>query len=162
MKRDKRWFIFFLIAGILLIASTGHSDNKQAHRILKVTVTDINGDMLTYKTEEGTTRNVALKVVEQFEKIENVKKGDQLVMEFDEGNQLIRINRPDRATISGEILKFDAAGKKVTVKLKDGSTETYTVIPPVVSKMSGLPEGAMVALDIDAKNNFVKDFERIR
>jgi hypothetical protein len=148
------------MVGILFIASTGYSANQKAHRTLKVTVTEIRGEMLTYRTEEGTTRNIALKVVEQFEKIENVKKGDQLVMEFDEGNQVIRINRPERSTVSGEIVKFDAVEKKVTLKLKDGTTQTFTVIPPVAGKLSVIPEGTPVSLDIDAKNNFVKDFER--
>ena len=159
MSRNNLWFSISLFIFTLLFASTGYSVEGK-HRILNVTVTQIKGDMLQYKTEEGTTRNVALKIVEKYEKIENVKVGDRLVMEFDEGNQVIRINRPDRLSVSGQLMKFDVNERKVTVKLQDGTTQTYTVIPPAASKLAAVPEGASVTLDIDLKNNFVKDFER--
>jgi Cu/Ag efflux protein CusF len=161
MKNNKRWFALLLMVVTLFIPLTGYTAGQESHRTLNTEVTDIKGDMIFYKTEEGTTRNVSRQVVEKFEKVENVKVGDKLVMEFDEGNQVIRINRADRSKVSGQIVKFDPTEKKVTLKLKDGTTQTYTVIPPVASKMAGLPEGTNVALDIDEKNNFVKDFERL-
>jgi hypothetical protein len=164
MDRNKLWFALSLMMVTLFIASAGYSAgeqfNKGGHRTLNVTVTKITGDALFYKTEEGTTRNISLKVVEKYEKIQNVKVGDQLVMEFDEGNQVIRINRPDRFTVSGQVIEFDPVGKKVTLKLKDGTTQTYTMIPPASSKMSAVPKGTTVLLDIDEKNNLVKDFDR--
>ena len=160
MNRIKLGCAALLMMGTLFMATTGHPADPAAHRTLNVTVTDIKGGMLFYKTEEGTTRNTSLKIVEKYEKIENVKVGDQLIMEFDEGNQVIRINRPDRLTVSGQLMKYDSQERKVTLKLKDGKSETYTVIPPVASKLAAVPEGANLVLDIDAKNNFVKDFER--
>ncbi len=166
MDRNKRWFALSLMVVTLLIASAGYSENSEnkGHRILNVTVTKITEDMLFFETEEGTTRNASLKVVEKYEKVRNLKVGDQLVMEFDEGNQIIRINRPgnpsDRFTVSGQVVEFDPTGKKVTLKLKDGTTHTYTMIPPARSKMSGVPKGTTVLLDIDEKNDLVKDFER--
>jgi hypothetical protein len=158
MYKKLLWFNMSLVIGILLTASTGYT--AEGHRTQTVTVTRITGDTLFYKTEEGTTRNIALKIVEKYEQVENVKVGDKLSIEFDEGNQVIRINRPDRLTVSGQLMKFDSTDRKVTVKLNDGTTKTYTVIPPVVSKLSVVPEGTNIVLDIDMKNNFVKDFDR--
>jgi hypothetical protein len=166
MNRNKLWFALSLMVVTLLIASAGYSENleNKGNRILNVTVTDIKGDMLFYKTEEGTTRTIGLKVVQKYEKVRNVKVGDQLIMEFDEGNQVIRINRPgnpaDRFTVSGQVVKFDSVGNKLTLKLMDGTTHTYTLIPPAGIKMAAVPEGTTVLLDIDEKNNLVKDFER--
>jgi hypothetical protein len=34
------------------------------------------------------------------------------------------------------------------------------MIPPARIKMAAVPKGSTVVLDIDSKNNFVKDFER--
>jgi hypothetical protein len=57
-------------------------------------------------------------------------------------------------------MKFDSGERKVTLKLENGKLETYTVIPPAASKLAAVPEGTNVSLDIDVKNNFVKDFEK--
>jgi hypothetical protein len=168
MDRNKLWVVLFILMGTFFMTSAGYSAEeqlkKEGNRILNVTVTDIKGDMLFFKTEEGTTRNISLKVVQKYEKVRNVKVGDQLIMEFDEGNQVIRINRPgnstDRSTVSGQVVKFDSVGNKVTLKLMDGTTHTYTMIPPAGLKMSAVPKGTSVVLDIDEKNNLVKDFER--
>jgi hypothetical protein len=171
MNLNKLRFAFFILAA-LLTGSAGDSAGEpldrslkdQGHRLLNVTVTDIKGDTLFYKTEEGTVRNVALKIVEQQEKVGRVNVGDQLVMEFDEGNQLIRASRPDvsfkRLTVSGQIVGVDSAANKVVLKLENGKTQTYTMIPPASLKMAAVPKGTTVLLDIDPKNNFVKDFEK--
>ena len=159
MYRKKLGFAILFMISALLTSSTGYSAGE-GHRTLIVTVTQIKGDSLYYKTEEGTTRNISLKIVEKYEQVQNVKVGDKLSIEFDEGNQVIRIDRADRLTVSGQLLKFDATEKKVTIKLNDGAIQAYTVIPPVVSKLAAVPEGTTIVLDIDMKNNFVKDFER--
>lgn len=160
MNNRKLGLALVCTAGALLIAAMGYPADPPGHRVLNVIVTDIKGDTLFYKTEEGTTRNIGVKIVEQYEKIENVRVGDPLVMEFDEGNQVIRINRPDRRTVTGAVTKFDPTERKVTLKLKDGRSETYTLIPPAATKMGTVSEGTNVVLDIDVKNNFVKDFHK--
>jgi hypothetical protein len=167
MKRNKVGFALFILAGIFLAVSVGHPADEQlkaGHRVLNVTVTEIKGDALFFKTEEGTTRNVALKIVEKYEKVGKVKVGDQLVMEFNEGNEVIRISRPgdspEHFTVSGQVVEFDPMAKKVTLKLTDGTTKSYNMIPPASIKMAAVPKGSTVVLDIDSKNNFVKDFER--
>jgi hypothetical protein len=148
------------IAGTLVIASEAYPLHVPEHRTLNVTVTEIKGDTLYYKTEEGTTRTISLKVVEQYERVGNVKIGEDLVMEFDEGNQVIRVNRPDRLTVSGELTNFDHNRRQITLKLKNGTSEIYTVIPPVAPKVAVVPEGTTVWLEIDVKNNMVKDIRR--
>lgn len=143
----------------MFAASPGYPAG-QGHRTLDVTVTDIKGEMLFYKTSEGSTRNISVKIVEEYERVEDVKVGDKLVMEFDEGNQVIRVNRPNRFTVPGQLVQYDEMKRTVTLKLKDGRSQTYAVIPPVAIKMATVPAGTKILLDIDLKNNFVKDFER--
>jgi hypothetical protein len=168
MNRKIQRIGFFILAAALLISAAGYSADEplqqKGNRTLNVTVADIKGDMLFYRTDEGTVRNVALKLVEKYEKVGRVKVGDPLVMEFDEGNQLIKVSRPgessDNFTVSGQVLGVDSAANKVTLKLEDGTTKVYSMIPPAGLKMAAVPKGTTVVLNIDAKNNLVKDFER--
>jgi hypothetical protein len=81
-------------------------------------------------------------------------------MEVGERNQVIRINRPDRLIVSGQLTNFDHNRRQVTLRLKDGTSEIYTVIPPVAPKVAVIPEGSNVSLEIDVKNNTIKDIRR--
>ncbi|MBI3805687.1 MAG: hypothetical protein HY282_18200 [Nitrospirae bacterium] len=158
----------FLLSAPLLSSADSPSET-QGHRTLKATVTKVSPDMISFTTEENTTRNFSTKVLENFENVKNPKVGDRLVLGLDEGNSIIYIDRLEnyQATgnrvnpiVSGELVKFDSAERKATLKLKDGSTNTYRLIPPAGIKMATVPEGSMVSIEIDEQNGLVKDVHR--
>jgi len=143
---------------------------KEGHRVLRVTVTEIKGDSIFYKTEEDTTRNFSVKLLEKNEKVRNIKIGDQLEIEFDEGNQVVRIDRAEGLkptqdpslieTVAGQVIKFDASDRILIIKQADGTIGTFKAKEAAAIKLAALKAGTNILLEIDNKNNLVEDFEQ--
>jgi len=141
---------------------------KSAHRFVKGAVTKVTKDAFFIKTEEGTTRNFSIKELEK-EGIRDLKVGEYLVMELEEGNQIIDIDRVSESelgemgkfhrTVAGEVVKVDPAKKRVTLKLKDGTSRSYRMKDAAATKMAGVKEGTAVVMEIDEENHLVNDFD---
>jgi Cu/Ag efflux protein CusF len=95
--------------------------------------------------------------------------GEHLVMELDEGNQIIDVDRVAEGeigemgkfhkTVAGEVVKIDPAKKRVTLKLKDGASRTYRMKDAAATKMGGVKAGTAVVMEIDEENHLVNDFD---
>jgi len=102
--------------------------NKEGHRWVMGTIEKVGGGSFSIKTKEGTNRNFSIKELEK-ERIRNPQVGDFLVMEFDEGNQIIDIDRVDsldmdpsdmgefHQTVIGKHVSVDTAKKRVTLRV---------------------------------------------
>jgi hypothetical protein len=104
----------------------------------------------------------------QSEKIENPKVGDNVVLELNDANLIIRIDRFENGpvegadvylSVKGRVESFDPVKQQVTLQLSDGSVNTYNMISPASIKMEVVPMGAVVSMDVDKRNSLVKDFE---
>jgi hypothetical protein len=166
--------LLLLAAGVFVLALfvpyTGESADKLergAHRRVEGTVQKITKDSFVLKTEEGTLRNFSFKEVEK-EEVGDIKIGDRLVVEFDEGNQIVDIDRMEgemgeagerHPVVTGEIVGFDRTKKEVTLKLKDGKSQSYQMKDAAATKMSGVKIGTVVLMELDEENNLVNDFD---
>jgi len=101
----------------------------------------------------------------------NLRIGEFLSMEFDEGNQIIDIDRVNtldlqpadfwefHQTVLGEVVSVDSAKKKVTLKVKDKGDKSYRMKDAAATKMAGIQAGTAVLLELDEENNMVNDFD---
>jgi hypothetical protein len=137
------------------------------HRTLKGTVTKLENGSLLLRTEEGTLRNFSTKNIKEVEKVQGLKEGDVLVLELDEGNQIIHIDRlseqsgpqgpAPHKTVTGHVEKYDPIERKLTLKLEDGTTQAFALKPPANIKAASLEQGMVVVMEIDEDNNQVMD-----
>lgn len=165
-----------LLIGALLGTSIAYADApvpsdpqvpETAHRTLHGTVTKIENGMLFLRTEEGTIRNFSTKNIKEVEKVRNLKEGDALVLEFDEGNQIIHIDRLSEhdalseaerhQTVAGHVEAYDPLARTLTLKLRDGTTRSFELKPSASLKAAGLKKGTVVVMEIDEDNDQVMD-----
>ncbi|MEW6325362.1 MAG: hypothetical protein AB1515_08245 [Nitrospirota bacterium] len=185
MGIKKPWVAGVAAASLLCLASAGESGapvsdplRKEAHRTLSGTVTNLKDGMLSIRTEEGTVRDFSVKQLEQTENVAEIKLGDRLVLELDENNMIIHVDRlgestPPHQTVAGRVLRAcvgvrapadlgrncpDPAERSVTLKLPDGTTQTYHLKMPASVKMLSIEPGTDVVMEIDEDNNLVMDF----
>lgn len=153
---------------------TPASQSDELHRKLTGEVDRIEGDMVFLKTEEGTVRNFGVKEAKK-EGLKGLKPGDRITIELDEGNEIADIHKeaqmaegdqsgadspegkggasPDKhRSITGTIEFFDAMEKKVTLKTKEGKSQSFELKNPAISKLTGVAPGTEVTLEIDEQN----------
>ena len=142
-------------------------DDAHVHRFLTGEVTKIVGTIATLKTQERTTRNVSLKDAEK-EGIVGLHVGDNLFLEFDEGNQIIDIDRvtkegtlehaDEHQSVLGQVVTYDRVKKEVVLTTPDQRSKTYRLKDAAATKMNNIQAGTSVLLKIDEENNLVNDF----
>lgn len=122
------------------------------HRKLIGTVKNIQGNLISITTEEGTTRTFTLSEVKR-EGLESLQAGDKLILEMDEGNQIVDLHQPHRHTsISGTVETFRASEKTMTLRLPDGKTRRFELKDPAVPKIASVKEGTHIILEIDEQD----------
>lgn len=175
MFRDRLWIILGLMMSALWISSPGYAQgtpelNKEGHRWVLGTIEKVEAGSFTIKTKEGTARNFGIAELEK-ERIRNPRVGDFLVMEFDEGNQIIDIDRVAsldlevkdiselHQRVMGEQVSVDMAKKRVTLKVQGKGKETYQMKDAAATKMASVKPGTVVLLELDEENRMVNDFD---
>lgn len=149
-------------------------ESADAHRNVTGTVERIESDMIFLKTDEGTTRNFAVKESKR-EGLKSLQPGDQVAIELDEGNSIIDIHKDgamakggdqkgigDRGGLSpgdaghksvvGTVETFDPAQKILILKSDQGKSESYQVKDAAATKLNGIKKGDKVTLEIDEQN----------
>lgn len=179
MHKNGFGLVLWLVASTFVIASAGYSADtgsqplklkKEGHRYVLGTVERVTEDAFFIKTKEGTTRNYSLKELEK-EGISNLRVGEFLAMEFDEGNQIVDIDRVNtldlkpedfgefHQMVSGEVVSVDSSKKKVTLKVKGKGDKSYRMKDAAATKMAGVQSGTVVLLELDEENKMVNDFD---
>jgi len=187
----KKFAIFGALWGVVLglsVAYGGDPPQNQGsgpesapimHRNVTGTIDKIEAGLVFLKTEEGTTRNFALKSARK-EGIEKLKPGDQVTVELDEGNQIVDIHKTastakkdesestDRGgaiqgaphrLITGTVENFDTAKRDVTIKSDQGKLENLQLKDAAFTKLNGAKKGDKVTLELDEQNR-VMDVHR--
>ena len=165
-------FVIALVIGFGFVPAIADSGNPatpevgHVHKHVTGTVSKIQSGTVYLETDEGTTRTLSLKNVRS-EMAQELKKGDRVRLELEEGNQIIDIDRvsdddslmhpEDHLTLTGEMLRFDPLKKMVTLKLNDGRSITYGMKDAAAIKMKMAKVGDIVEVQIDEENSLIND-----
>lgn len=141
------------------------------HRVIAAEVQRMNRGVVFVKTQEGTLRNFSIEEAKK-EGISSLQKGDRLLLEIDEGNLIIDMQKQEAAakaarspesgtighpqTIKGALDSFDPLDRKVSIRLGSGETQSFEVKVPVLTKLNGVTQGAHITLIVDEQGR-VKD-----
>lgn len=168
MKTQNWWLTFWLVMFTLSIAYAGdspgggaqHSSSTidQGNRNVIGTISKRTETMLTVDTAEGTARSFSIKSA-SIDGITTLQPGDRVVLELDEGNQIIGINGigETHQLVRGEVVGIDQDKKIVTLKLTNGTSQTYGMKEALAGKMNNIEKGAMVMLMVDQRNDLAMD-----
>ncbi|MGB3940482.1 MAG: hypothetical protein WBK96_03195 [Candidatus Manganitrophaceae bacterium] len=165
MKIKKLWPAFGLVLFALSISyaeempgSSQHSTSDPGHRNVVGTVTKTTTDMISVEMTEGTVRNFTVKAAAR-EGITKLKTGDRVLLEFDEGNQIINIiDIGERhQLVKGAVMSVDQVKQMITLKLKDGTSQSFKMKAAMAGKMNNIKTGADVTLMIDQHNKSAMD-----
>jgi len=168
MKMKKWWLTFGLVMSALSIAYAGDlpggssqrspSISGQGHRNVIGTVSKTTERMLSVKTEEGTTRSFTVKSA-AIDGVTNLQPGDRVLLELDEGNQIIGINAigEKHQLVHGKVVEIDRNKKIVTLELKNGTSQSYGMKEAMAGKMNNIEKEAVVTLMVDQRNNLAID-----
>jgi hypothetical protein len=150
----------FLAASLIIftLSTTSRGDVPGAHKYILGTVDKISGDMVFVEMEDGATRTLTLHQTKR-EGIEQLKSGSRVLLEVDEGNQIIDVIDigEKHQLVRGKVTEINQAKKSVTLKLKNGMTQSYKMKDALVGKMALIKPGTPVTLMIDAHNNWAMD-----
>lgn len=144
------------------------------HRVIAAEVQRMNWGVVFVKTQEGTLRNFSIEEAKK-EGISSLQKGDRLLLEIDEGNLIIDMQKQEAAaktarspesgtighpqTVKGALDSFDPLDRKVSIRLDSGETKAFEVKVPVLTKLNGVAQGAQITLIVD-EQDLVKDAHR--
>lgn len=168
MKIKELWLTFGLVIFSLSVAYAGDSPGggsqrsssaiDQSHRNVIGTISKTTENMLTVETEEGTTRSFTVKSA-AIDGVTKLQQGDRVLLELDEGNQIIDIRDigEKHQLVRGEVVGVDRDKKIVTLKLKNGTAQSYGMKEAMAGKMNNIEKGAMVTLMVDQHNKLAMD-----
>ena len=168
MKINKWFLTFGLVIFTLSIAQAEDSPGGgskqslstpgQGHRNVIGTISKTTENMITLETEEGTTRNFTVKSA-KIDGVTKIQPGDRVLLELDEGNQIIGINsiNDKHQMAHGEVVGLDRARKIITIKLKNSTLQSYGMKEAMAGKMNNIPKGTMITLMVDQHNNLAMD-----
>jgi len=126
------------------------------HKATFGVVTKVTEHMISVALDTGTTRNFSVKDTER-EGISECKPGERVLLEVDEGNQIIDINDLGAMhhLVRGEVVSVDAVNRLVTLGLGDGTARTYRMKDAAAAKMSMVAAGTIVTIMTDHHNGYV-------
>lgn len=130
----------------------------KGHRSVIGTVSKVTENMLTLETAEGTTRNITVKSA-KIDGVTKLQPGDRVLLELDEENQIVGVNDlgETHQLIRGEVASIDRDKKTVTLKIKNGTSQSYGMKEAMAGKMNNIAKGSMVTLMVDQRNNLAMD-----
>lgn len=132
----------------------------QGQRNVIGTVSSVTANMLAVKTEEGSTRSFTVKTAAA-DLVTKLEPGDRVLLEMDEGNQIIGIHDigEKHQLVRGEVTGIDQTKKILTLKLRNGTSQSYGMKEAMAGKMNNISAGAVVTLMIDPRNNLAMDVQ---
>lgn len=123
------------------------------------TVSQASKETISLEMEGGTTRHFTMKGPGKSAAIPH--PGDRILLEFDEGNQIIDIinigGKHQLALIHGEVVSVDSDKKVVTLKLKNGTSQFYKMKEEVAEKMTDIEKGTAITIMVDPQNHSIVD-----
>lgn len=123
------------------------------------TVSQASEETISLEMEGGTTRHFTIKGPGKSEVI--LHPGDRILLEFDEGNQIIDMihigGKHQLALIHGEVVSVDSDKKVVTLKLKNGTSQFYKMKEEVAEKMTHIEKGTAITVMVDPQNHSIVD-----
>jgi Cu/Ag efflux protein CusF len=165
MKMKKLWTAFGLVLFTLTIAHADMPNNGseqrpgQTHKSVVGTVNKATEEMLTLQIDGGTTtRNFTVKSAAR-EGIIGLKKGDRVVLEFDEGNQIVDIIHigAKHQLVHGSVMGVDKERSLITIQFEDGKSQSFRMKEAMAAKMNNIKKGAEVTMMVDQHNNSAMD-----
>jgi cold shock CspA family protein len=162
----KEWLKGFLVLAMMMaqVFYAGHvmaaDEPAKGHREVIGTVQKVEGDLISVKTGEGTTRNFTVKEGQR-EGFKSMKPGDQVVLEMDEGNQIVDIHPKGmlsskgthgHRSITGTVENFSRSDKTMKVKTKEGKTESFGIKDSALAKLGSIKEGSQITVEVDEQN----------
>lgn len=168
MQMKTWWLTFGLVLSTLSITYAGDvqsggsqvstSVSEQGHRNVIGTVSQVTDNMLSVKTEEGTTRNFTVKSA-AIDGVTKLQRGDRVVLELNEGNQIIGITDigEKHQLVRGKVAAFDQNKEVITLTLKNGTSQSYGMKEAMAGKMNNIEKGTLVTLMVDQRNNLAID-----
>ncbi len=164
MNWNKVWLagVLFIITPAMAYAADLPRGDRQSstlgdgHKNTFGVVTKVTEDMISVALETGTTRNFSVKDTER-EGISECKPGERVLLELDEGNQIIDITDLGamHRLVRGEVAGIDPINRIVTLTLRDGSSRSYRMKDAVAAKMNLVAAGAVVTVMTDHHNGYV-------
>lgn len=123
------------------------------------TVSQASEETISLEVEGGTTRHFTMKGPGKSGAIPHL--GDRILLEFDEGNQIIDIinigGKHQLALIHGEVVSVDSDKKVVTLKLKNGTSQFYKMKEEVAEKMTDIEKGTAITIMVDQQSHSIVD-----
>ena len=171
MKKNKMLLgIFAIVAMVSLMGQPTFAKQTQekehVHQYVVGTVSAIKGKTVFLDTETGN-RSLSKKEFET-EQISNIREGDRFLLEIDEGNQIIDLDRimgpgieshPEgHQTLKGNLVSYDRKYKIIILKLSNGTAASYKLKEVAATKINHVKLGSVVEIEIDEENGFVNDF----
>lgn len=156
-------FISAMIAQVFFAGQLFAADEPaKGHREVTGTIEKIQGNLISVKTQEGSTRNFTLNEGKR-EGFEALKPGDKVVLEMDEGNQIVDIHLQGMGasgdhghrSITGTIEKFNRDDKTMTILTQEGKTENFGVKDSALAKVGSVKEGMQITLEVDEQNRIM-------
>ena len=164
MNWNRIWLtgVLFVIAPAMAYAGDLPSQSRQfstaghSHRNTFGVVTKVTPDMISVALETGTTRTFSVRDTER-EGIGECKLGERVLLDLDEGNQIIDINDLGAMhhLVRGEVADIDPVNRVVTLNLRDGTSRSYKMKDAVAAKMNLVAARAVVTFMTDHHNGYV-------
>jgi len=162
-----RHFIFLVPACLLLVlvgspvvAHDVDLSGPHSHRDVPATIAKIESGLMYFKMEGSSGEKVSLRPVSMKKAermgLHQLKVGDAVVVTVDESNVLLDIHDPTRPihghrVLVGNLAYADPFWEVVGISTSEG-LESFSVDALVGSKLSALPEGALVRVELDEAN----------
>lgn len=157
----KRGLLIILLTVIVtpVFYSSDIMAGPSGHRELSATVKKIDGNLVSVRTEEGTTRYFTVTEAEK-NGLQPLYPGNTVVIELDEGNQIIDIHGPnhgaDRHTsLTGTVENLRPSDKVMTFRTEDGENKIFELKDSVILKLDTFSEGVQLTLEIDEQNRVI-------
>jgi hypothetical protein len=168
MNWNKAWLtgVLFIIIPAMAYAADLPTGGRQrsglgdGHKSTFGVVTKVTDDMISVALATGTTRRFSVKDTKR-EGISDCKPGERVLLELDEGNQIIDINDLGAMhhLVRGTVGSIDPINRIVTLTLRDGTSRSYRMKDAVAAKMNLVAAGADVTVMTDHHNGYAMAVE---
>lgn len=127
------------------------------------TVDSVDDNMIHIRTDEGPIQSYSVSK-KMREDVRALNEGDRVVLERDWMHRMVDVfpatvllssQAYGYRTIRGKVETFSPSNEQLTLKTREGETETFTVKGPAVRKMNSFKEGSRVIVEIDDENRVV-------
>lgn len=152
--------LLFLFLGSPAVAHDSDLSGPHSHRNVPATITKIESglmflDIRGSSKERLSPRSVSLKKAERMG-LHEAKVGEEVIVTLDESNVLLDIHDPSRPihghrVLVGNLAYADPFWEVVEIFTSEG-LESFSVDALAGTKLSALPEGALVRAELDEAN----------